>query len=86
MSLFEAFMKIIPTMHMKDSNVGVEYVPLGKPQDVSRYLVRANEELAYPTKELFEVENREGLYYERPNIIDKYLRHSQDQAPARSLH
>ena len=44
MGIFEAFMKIIPSMKMKNSNMGVEFVPLGKPDEVSRYLVRANDE------------------------------------------
>lgn len=78
MGQFEAYMKIIPSMHMKDSNIGVEYVPLGRKEDISRYLVRANEEFSYPKKELFEIESREGLYYERPNMIEKYLRRSSD--------
>ena len=78
MGIFEAYMKIFPNMQMKNSNIGVEFVPLGKPEDVSRYLVRANEEFIYPNKELFEVEGREGLYYEKPNTVEKYLRRSND--------
>ena len=74
MGQFEAFMKIFPNMHMKDSNIKVEYIPLGKPEDISRYLVRANEDFVYPNKELFNVEGREGLYYVKPNIIEKYVR------------
>ena len=74
MGIFEAIMKIFPQMKMKDSNIGVEYVPLGKPDEISRYLVRADEEKEYFDKELFSIKDREGLYYEKPNIIDKYLR------------
>ena len=67
-------MKIFPAMKMKDSNIGVEYVPLGKPQEISRYLVRADEEKNYYDKELFPIKDREGLYYEKQNVIDKYIR------------
>ena len=74
MGIFEAFMKIFPAMKMKDSNIGVEYVPLGKPEEISRYLVRADEEKDYGNKELFTIKDREGVYYETPNVIDKYLR------------
>ena len=74
MGIFEAFMKIFPAMKMKDSNIGVEYVPLGKPQEISRYLVRADEGKEYFDKELFPIKDREGLYYEKPNVIDKYIR------------
>ena len=73
MGIFEAYMKIFPEMRMKDSNIGVEFVPLGKPDEVSRYLVRADEEYYYHDTELFEVDGREGLYYEKPNTIQKYL-------------
>ena len=55
MGIFEAYMKIFPNMQMKNSNIGVEFVPLGKPEDVSRYLVRANEEFIYTNKELYYV-------------------------------
>ena len=78
MGIFEAFMKIFPSMKMKSSNIPVEFVPLGKPDDISRFLVRANEEFSYPNKDLFEVEGREGLYYEKPNVIEKYLRRTED--------
>ena len=45
-----------------------------KKEDISRYLLRADTELDYYDKELFEIEDKEGLYYEKPNRIDKYLR------------
>lgn len=74
MGIFEAFMKIFPSMKMKDSNIGVEYVPLGKPMEISRYLVRAEEEKDYFDRDLFPIKDREGLYYEKTNVVDKYLR------------
>ena len=69
----EAFMKILPEMRFKDSNIGTEFLPLGKREDMSRYIVRADEEYAY-NNALFEIPEREGLYYEKPNWIDKYFR------------
>ena len=50
MGIFEAYMKIFPNMQMKNSNIGVEFVPLGRPEDISRYLGRANEEFTYLNK------------------------------------
>ena len=47
------------------------FVPLGKREDISRYLCRANPDVDYPGIELFEVADREGLYYEKPNWIEK---------------
>ena len=74
MGVSEAFMKIFPEIKLKDSNIGSVFVPLGKKEEISRYLLRANPDLDYFDKELFEVEGREGLYYEKPNWIEKYLR------------
>ena len=74
MGLSEAFMKIFPDIKLKDSNISSVFVPLGKKEDISRYLLRADPELDYYDKELFEIDGREGLYYEKPNWVDKYLR------------
>ena len=74
MGLSEAFMKIFPEMKLKDSNIGSVFVPLGKKEDISRYLLRADPDLDYQDKELFKIEDRDGLYYEKPNWIEKYLR------------
>lgn len=53
MGIFEAYMKIFPEMRMKDSNIGVEFVPLGKSDEISRYLIRAEEKRYYHNTELF---------------------------------
>ena len=74
MGLSEALMKILPEMRFKDSNIGSEFVPLGKKEDLSRYLMRADPDFDYMDKELIEIEGKEGLYYEKPNWLDKYLR------------
>ena len=60
MGLSEAFMKIFPEMKLKDSNIGCMFVPLGKREDISRYLQRADPDIDYKDKELFEIEDREG--------------------------
>ena len=60
-------------MSFKDSTIGTEFLPLGKREDMSRFIVRADEEYAY-NNTLFELPDREGLYYEKPNWIDKYFR------------
>ena len=61
-------------MRMKDSNIGIDFVPLGKPEEVSHYLVHAGEDRYYHETELFEIDGKEGQYYEKPNVIKKYLR------------
>ena len=85
MGLSEAFMKIFPDMKLKDSNISSVFVPLGKKDEISRYLLRADPELNYFDKELFEIDDREGLYYEKPNWIDKYLRRDMSQWDALCL-
>ena len=45
MGLSEAFMKIFPDIKLKDSNISSVFVPLGKKEDISRYLLRADPEL-----------------------------------------
>jgi hypothetical protein len=74
MGLSEAYMKIFPDIKLTDSNISSVFVPLGKKDDISRYLLRADPELDYYDKELFEISDREGIYYEKPNWIEKYLR------------
>ena len=63
-----------PEIKLKDSNISSVFVPLGKRDEVSRYLMRSVEEHNYDGIALFQVEGREGLYYEKPNWLDKYLR------------
>ena len=67
-------MKIFPDIRLKDSNISSVFVPLGKKEDISRYLMRADPDQDYGSIELLEITNREGLYYEKPNWVDKYLR------------
>ena len=40
-------MKIFPDIRLKDSNISSVFVPLGKKEDVSRYLVRADPDYDY---------------------------------------
>ena len=74
MGLSEAYVKIFPDMRLKDSNITATYIPLGKREDMSRFLVRADPEVDYHGIELMEIEGKEGLYFEKQNWIDKYLR------------
>ena len=74
MGLSEAYMKIFPEIRLKDSNMTSVFVPLGKREDISRYLLRTDPDWNYAGIELFEIADREGFYYEKPNWVDKYLR------------
>ena len=74
MGLSEAYVKILPEMNLKDSNIGSVFLPLGRREDISRYLCRADPDKNYDGIELFDIDDREGKYYEKPNWIDKYFR------------
>ena len=71
--LHQSVQTILPEMKFKDSNIGTEFLALGKKEDMSRFVIRADEEFEYNTA-LFEIPEREGLYYEKPNFVDKYFR------------
>ena len=79
MGLSEAIMKIFPEIRLKDSNICSVFVPLGKKGEVSRFLMRADPDQDYGDVELIEISDREGLYYEKPNWVEKYLRRDQSE-------
>ena len=71
-------MKLLPENRFKDSSIGTEFVPHGKREDMSRFVVRADkldkEDTTAFNKILFKIPEREGLYYEKPNLLEKYFR------------
>merc|ERR1719233_702505 len=78
MGISEAFMKLLPENRLKDSSIGTEFIPHGKKEDISRFVVRADQnnidEESTFSKLLFEIPGREGLYYEKPNWLEKFFR------------
>ena len=75
MGISEAFMKLLP----ENRFIGTEFVPHGKREDMSRFVVRADkfnkkEETTAFQQKLFKIPGREGLYYEKPNLLEKYFR------------
>ena len=80
MGICEAFMKILPEIRFKDSSIGTDFLVLGRREEMSRYLVRARvpeneeEELMKNCEKLFKIKERDGLYYEKPNWIEKFFR------------
>ena len=57
MGITEAFMKILPEMRFKVSIIGSEFLPLGKREDMSRLVVRDDEEFS-SNNDLFEIPER----------------------------
>jgi hypothetical protein len=80
MGISEAYIKLLPEFRLKDSSIGTDFLPHGKREEISRFAVRADvpdngeEQKSINNKVLFRIPEREGLYYEKPNWIDKYFR------------
>ena len=74
MGISEAFMKILPEMRLKNSNIKTLFLHLGKKDEMQRFLTRGDPRQDYNGQDLIKIEDREGLYYEKPNMLDKYLR------------
>ena len=75
----EAFFKIFPDLHLKDSNVKTVFVPLSNKENRSKFLVKVDESLQYGDKEMFKIEGREGYYVEKYDVISKYERSKNKQ-------
>ena len=69
----EAYIRLLPEFRLKDSTIGTEFLPHGKREDISRFVVRAykpeneEEESTSVNPALFRISGRDGLYYEKPN-------------------
>merc|ERR1739838_891163 len=68
----EAYYRIIPTMHMKESSVKAIFALTGF--NPGRYLERVDDDDADRCEKVVEVEGRTGKYQEKPSLYDKYLR------------
>ena len=70
----EALYKVIPSMHFKDSNISVEFVPTSRPEERSKFLVKVEENTRYNGQEGQKIDGRDGFFVEKYSIIDKYRR------------
>ena len=75
----EAFYKIMPELHLKDSNVTTVFVPTSKDEMRSKFMIKVDEKDDYHGKEKKKIEGRPGLYVEKYDIIDKYMRRDRSQ-------
>ena len=87
----EAYYKIMPDLHLKDSNVSTVFVPTSKKELRSKFMIRVDEKEEYNGREKKKILNKEGWYVEKYDIIDKYVRRdktcqaSDDLCPAQFL-
>ena len=70
----EAYYKLIPSLRMKYSTVRTVFVPTDKKELRSKFLMKVQENEETHGKLAFNVEGREGLFIEKADIIDKFVR------------
>ena len=72
----EAYYKLDPNLHFKQSNIKTVFVTSGFPENRSKFLRKIPDEAAENEK-AFEVDGYEGIFLETETIHDKYSMRSQ---------
>ena len=70
----EAYFRIIPNLTLKSSNIEAMFIPTGFKKNRSRFLKRVTEEEAKKCTDVIVLDDRKGLYIEKPSLLDKYER------------
>ena len=70
----EALYKILPNLRLKDSNVTTKFVPTNRKEQRSKFLMRVDEKDPCYGKIKKRIENREGWFVEKYDLVDKYVR------------
>ena len=70
----EAVYRLMPSMTLKKSNVGCQWVSLDTKEERSSRWRRATQEDIESGRPLEELDGHEGLWYEQPDMWSKYLR------------
>ena len=70
----EALYKLLPSLHLKDSNVTTIFVPTNRKENRSKFLMKVDEKDHCNGKIKKRIENREGWFVEKYDIVDKYIR------------
>ena len=70
----EAFYKILPQLHMKESNIETVYVPTGFEKNRSKFLKQITEEEAKKCQNVVRISNKAGYFTEKPSMLDKFQR------------
>ena len=67
----EAYFKIVPELHLKDSNVTTVFVPSSRKELRSKFMIKVDDKEEYNGREKKKIENRDGLFVEKFDLIDK---------------
>merc|ERR1711888_519313 len=70
----EAYYKIMPSFHLKDSNVATIMIPTGTKETRSKFMIKVDENFDYNGKEKKKIVGKEGWYVEKYDLVDKYIR------------
>ena len=70
----EALYKILPNLRLKDSNVTTKFVPTNRKQNRSKFLMKVDEKDPCNGQIKKKIENREGWFVEKYDLVDKYTR------------
>ena len=70
----EAYFKILPDLHLKDSNVATNFVPTGNKETRSKFMIKVEENEDYNGREKKKIEGKKGWFVEKYDLIDKYVR------------
>ena len=70
----EAYFRILPHLHLKDSNVETVFVATGFNKNRSKFLKQITEEEAKKYPNIVKIERKTGILIEKPSLLDKYER------------
>ena len=77
----EAYYRILPHLHMKDSNIETVFVATGFKENRSKFLSKLSDDDISKCENPIEVAGRFGYYMEKSSIIDKYMRRDIKEHP-----
>ena len=66
----EALYRIIPSMHLTDSNIGEAFLNTGR--NKSKFLKKLSEDEANAASNVVTIADSDGLYVETSSLLDKY--------------
>ena len=67
----EAIYKLMPSLKMKDSNVGCVFLQTGTKNERSKFLMSIDNDRNWHDKVGMQVKGKDGLVVEKPDILDK---------------
>ena len=70
----EAYFRIFPHLHMKESNIEAIFVQTGFKQNRSRFLHKLSDDELKLCHDPIVVSGKPGFYAEKPSTLDKYMR------------